>query len=110
VPTPLFYKGKFYVLSDVRRAISCVDPKTGAVVWTAPVPGRAMCWASPTGADDKLYLMNLNGDVFVLDAATGKLLGENAMDQEGSEIRSSIAVAHGNLFIRTKDKLYCIGT
>jgi outer membrane protein assembly factor BamB len=62
-----------------------------------------MCWASPTGADDKLYLMNLNGDVFVVDAATGKLLGENQMDEEGSEIRSSIAVAHGNLFIRTKD-------
>jgi outer membrane protein assembly factor BamB len=26
VPTPLFYKEKFYVLSDVRKAISCVEP------------------------------------------------------------------------------------
>jgi hypothetical protein len=45
-----------------------------------------------------------------MDAATGKLLGENQMDTEGSNVRSSIAIAHGNLFIRTKDKLYCIGT
>lgn len=110
VPTPLYYKDKFYVLSDVRRSISCVEPKTGEVVWTVPVPGRAICWASPTGADGKIYLMNLNGDVFVMEAATGKLLGENQMDTEGADLRSSIAAAHGNLFIRTKDKLYCIGT
>lgn len=109
VPTPLYYKEKFYVLSDVRKALSCVEPKTGAVVWTVPVPGRAMCWASPTGADDKIYLMNLSGTVFVLEAATGKLLGENPMGEEGAEIRASVAVAHGNLFVRTKDKLFCVG-
>ncbi|MES2463712.1 MAG: PQQ-binding-like beta-propeller repeat protein [Armatimonadota bacterium] len=110
VPTPLYYKDKFYVLSDVRKAISCVEPKTGEVVWTMPVPGRAMCWASPTGGNGKIYLMNLDGDVFVMEAATGKLLGENQMDTEGANLRSSIAIAHGSLFIRTKDKLYCIGT
>jgi len=109
VPTPLFYKGKFYVLSDLRKSLSCVEPKTGAVAWTVPVPGRQMCWASPTGADGKIYLINLNGDVFVMDAASGKTLAENPMAAEGSDIRSSIAVAHGNLFIRTQDKLYCIG-
>jgi outer membrane protein assembly factor BamB len=69
-----------------------------------------MCWASPTGADDKLFLMNVNGDVFVMEASTGKLLGENPMDTDGAEVRSCIAVAHGNLFIRTRDKLYCIGS
>ena len=34
---------------------------------------------------------------------------ENPMDTEGADIRSSIAVAYNNLFIRTKDKLYCVG-
>jgi hypothetical protein len=60
VPTPLFYNGKFYVLSDVRQSLSCVDPKTGAVVWSVAVPRRSMCWASPTGADGKIYVMNLD--------------------------------------------------
>ncbi|GAB4455721.1 MAG: hypothetical protein OHK0029_12260 [Armatimonadaceae bacterium] len=109
VPTPLYYNGKFYVLSDVRRALSCVEPKTGKVEWTVEVPGREMCWASPTGADGKIYLMNLSGTVFVMDAANGKMLAENVMDPEGQEIRSTIAVAHNNLFVRTNDKLYCIG-
>lgn len=109
VPTPLFYNGKFYVLSDVRRSLSCVDPRTGAVLWSVPTPGRMMCWGSPTGADDKLYLINLNGDVFVLDAATGKTLAENPMAEEGAEIRSSVAVAYDHLFVRTHNRLYCIG-
>jgi outer membrane protein assembly factor BamB len=109
VPTPLFYQGKFFVLSDVRKSLSCVDPKTGAVAWTVEVPGRAMCWASPTGADGKIYLMNLDGVVFVHDAKDGKLLHEVPMTTDGQEIRSTIAVAHGNLFIRTHNKIYCIG-
>jgi len=109
VPTPLFYNGKFFVLSDVRRAISCVEPKTGAVLWTTDIPRRQMCWGSPTGADGKVYLMSLDGEVFVFDAAKGGVLGENPMDEQGADLRSSIAVAHGNLFVRTNGKLYCIG-
>jgi len=31
------------------------------------------------------------------------------MDEQGADLRSSIAVAHGNLFVRTNGKLYCIG-
>lgn len=109
VPTPLFYQGKFYIQSDGRQSLSCVDPKTGSVAWTVPIPGRTMCWASPTGADGKIYTMNLDGIVYVLDAKDGKLLHEVAMTEEGKDIRSSIAVAHGNLFIRTHDKIFCIG-
>lgn len=108
VPTPLFYRGKFYVLSDVRKALSCVDPKSGAVSWSIPTPGQQMCWGSPTGADGKLYLINLDGTVFVIDASSGKLLAENPLGAEGAEIRASIAVAYGNLFIRTHEKLLCL--
>lgn len=109
VPTPCFSQGRFYVLSDVRKSLSCVEAKTGNIVWSVPTPGRQMCWGSPTLADGKLYVVDLNGVVFVFEAATGKLLAENPMDVEGSDVRSSIAVAYNNLFIRTKDKLYCVG-
>jgi outer membrane protein assembly factor BamB len=109
VPTPLFYNGKFYVLSDVRKSLSCLEPATGAVLWSVSVPGSAMCWASPTGADGKLYLLNLVGTAIVVDAATGKILAENRMEDDGSEIRASIAAVGDTLFIRTHNKLYCIG-
>ena len=109
VPTPLYYKGKFYILSDVKKSLSCVNPVDGSVLWTVPVPGTQMCWGSPTGADGKIYLLNLNGDAFVLNAANGALLHQAAMAQDESDIRSTIAVAGKNLFIRTNRKLYCIG-
>lgn len=109
VPTPLFMNGKFYILSDVRKSLSCVEPKTGKVVWTTPIPGRTACWSSPVGADGKIYALNLDGTVIVFDAATGRVLAENPMSSDGADIRSSIAVAADNLFIRTNDKLYCVG-
>lgn len=109
VPTPLFYNGRFYVLSDLRRTLTCVEPKTGKVVWSLPIPNRKNCWGSPTGADGKIYFMSLSGTVFVVDAATGKLLSENALGEEGMDARSSVAVAGQNLFVRTDTKLFCIG-
>lgn len=109
VPTPVFYRGKFFVLSDVRKAISCVDAKTGKTEWTTPMPGKQMCWGSPTGADGKIYCIDLDGEVCVIDAATGKILARNPMGAEGADIRSSIAIAQNQLFIRTHDRLYCIG-
>lgn len=108
VPTPLFYKGSFYVLSDLQKAISRVKPDTGEVLWTTDLPGTSRCWASPTGADEKLYLLSLTGEVYVLDAETGKILATNPMAQDQNEIRSSIAVAHDDLFIRTNTHLYCV--
>jgi hypothetical protein len=53
--------------------------------------------------------MSLRGDVYVLDAETGALLATNSMAPDENEIRSSIAAAHGALFIRTNTKLYCLG-
>jgi outer membrane protein assembly factor BamB len=109
VPTPLFYRGRFYVLSDLRKNLTCVNPTDGAVLWSTPLPGPAMCWASPTGADGKLYLMSLRGEVHVLDAEKGEILATNRMAEDENEIRSTIAAAHGSLFIRTNSRLFCVG-
>jgi outer membrane protein assembly factor BamB len=109
VPTPLFYKGRFYVASDVEKAMSCVDPKDGKVIWTQPTPGRAAVWASPTGGDGKVYAMSLQGEVHVFDADKGNVLATNVMATDENEIRSGVAIAGGNLFIRTNSRLYCVG-
>ena len=77
--------------------------------WTVELPGNRKFEASPTGAGGKLYLMNFGADVVVMDAAKGRILGTMAMGDEGDDMtRSSIAVANGQLFIRTNHKLYCI--
>ena len=109
VPTPLFYDGRFYVLSDLREALSRVDPATGEADWTVELPGGELWRASPTGADGKVYCINHVGLVVVLDAETGEILAENPMGEDEERVRASIAVAHGALFLRTSERLYCVG-
>ena len=111
VATPLFYKGRFYVVNGERRTISRVDPATGKADWTGDLQSRIKIESSPTGADDKIYFQNFRGEVFVVAAADKfKLLHTAPMGDEGEDrTRSSIAVSQGNLFIRTAQRLYCIG-
>jgi outer membrane protein assembly factor BamB len=111
VPTPAFYDGDFFVLSDLRKALSRVEPSTGKVKWTVETPGRAKYEASPLAADGKIYLINFDGTVVIYNAADGKMLEEISMDapQDGEMVRASVAAAHGQLFIRTTRKLYCVG-
>jgi outer membrane protein assembly factor BamB len=110
VPTPLFYDGDFFVLREMRPHLSRVNPANGEEKWSVDLPGSKKFEASPTGADGKIYAMNFAGDVVVVDANKGEVLSTVAMGEPGDDMtRSTIAVAHGQLFIRTNHKLYCIG-
>ena len=109
VPTPLYYHGHFFILSDLRKALSKVDPKTGKILWTTQMPGRYKWRASPTGGDGKIYTMNHNGEVVVLDAKSGNILHQTKLGEDYDDnIRSSIAIAGNQLFIRTNNELFCI--
>lgn len=109
VPTPLFYQGDFYILSDLRKTLARVDPVTGKARWIVQTPGRAKYEASPTGADGRIFLMNFAGEVVIVGAAKGAVECVIPMGEPGDDLtRSSIAVAGGRLFIRTNSRLYCI--
>ena len=111
VPTPAFYDSDFFVLSDLRKCLSRVEPGTGKVKWTIQTPGNAKYEASPLAADGKIYLINHSGEAAVIDAANGDVLKVIKMDKvSGQEVvRASISTAHGQLFIRTTHRLYCVG-
>lgn len=113
VPTPAFYDGDFFILSKNRRILTRVEPKSGTAKWSTPLKSRQKLEASPLAADGKIYLLNFDGEVTVVDAAKGDVLSvipmaDNDTLGEGF-IRSSIIAAHGKLFIRTNSKLYCVG-
>ena len=111
MPTPAYYDGDFFVLNKARKTLSRVDPKTGQVKWTTPRIGSSDFEASPTAADGKIYLINFDGEVTVVDAADGKLITTVPMEpkRDKNSVRSSIAVSGGQLFVRTNSYLYCIG-
>lgn len=111
VSTPLFYRGRFYVVNSDRRLILSVEPADGRVVWKGELPGGSKIEASPTAADGKIYVISHAGQAFVIDTGDEfKILHSTPMggDQD-LEVRSSIALAHGHLYLRTTDTLYAIG-
>jgi outer membrane protein assembly factor BamB len=109
VCTPLVMDGKLFVLDGNRRVMSCLDPKTGEVLWRGKLGANKAFQASPTGADGKIYCISMGGEVVVLSAGdTFEVLSQ--IDMGEGECRSTISVAHGRIFIRTAENLYCIGT
>jgi outer membrane protein assembly factor BamB len=113
VPTPLFYEGKFYILNGTKKKLFCVNPANGAVEWSGDLGGRSVFQASPTAAEGKIYVMNFDADVSVIQAGGTefKRLHTANFRDEGDDTRhrSSIAISQGNLFIRTGTKLFCVG-
>lgn len=117
VPTPAFYKGHFYILDGGKKILSCLEPKTGKVVWSGELGGKTKFESSPTVADDKVYCINFWGEVYVAKANTDKfeLLAVNEMGNgskpngNAESVRASISVSDGSLFIRNQEKLFRVG-
>ena len=109
VPTPLYYREKFFVLSDVRKVLSRIDPKKGKMEWELNLPGKYKWRSSPTAGDGKIYLMNHNGEVLVVSSEKGTILNHAKMgDSYDDNTRSSIALAGNQVYVRTNKILYCI--
>jgi outer membrane protein assembly factor BamB len=110
VPTPAFYDGDFFVLNDLGKSLSRVEAATGKAKWSVKTPGFAKYEASPLAADGKIYLVNFDGEVVVLDAKDGALLGVTPTNPTSEyPIRSTIVAARGRLFIRANRKMLCVG-
>jgi outer membrane protein assembly factor BamB len=105
--TPLYYQQKLYVLDGDRQVMTCLEPLTVAKEWQGNLGVREIFRASPTGADGKIYCVSESGTVVVLEAGKEfKVLSTIRMGE--APVRASIAVAHGGLFIRTAQNLYCV--
>ena len=107
VPTPVS-DGKYFYMAEDRGDVTCVDAKTGKLVWGPESTGIGTVSASPLLADSKLYITDETGETAVLAAGPKfKQLATNKLD--GSFTLSSIAVSGKQLFLRTSKHLYCIG-
>ena len=109
VCSPLVYRGLMYILpGDLRKkVITCLDPKTGKVIWQAPFKGKGPWRASPTGADGKIYCISKGGTYVVLEA--GKKFKELHRSSTGAKkCMSTIVPANGRVLIRTEKELICL--
>jgi outer membrane protein assembly factor BamB len=106
VPTPVT-DGKYFYMVDDSGYATCLDAKTGQLIWGPERTAPGTVDSSPLLADGKLYILNENAVTTVLAAGPQfKVLATNELD--GSYTLSSIAVAGKQLFVRTGTHLYCI--
>ncbi len=105
VPSTLLYQGALFMVNDSGILIS-FNPATGDVIKQGRLKGAIdKYFASPVGADGKLYLISQDGTVSVVKAAgEWEVLAVNAL---GDEVFATPAIADGNLYIRTQSALYC---
>src|SRR5437667_11084577 len=88
--------------------VTCLDAKTGKLIWGPERTAQGIVSASPLLADGKLYITNESGVTTVLAAGPEfKVLATNELDD--SYTLSSLAVAGSRLSLRTGTYLYCIG-
>ncbi|MDF1755713.1 MAG: PQQ-binding-like beta-propeller repeat protein [Verrucomicrobiales bacterium] len=110
VTTPLFYNGFFYFLNGRKKMLSCVEPYSGKIEWSQPIPARAKLEASPSAADGKIYTISHTGEIFIYKAgADFELLHSTVLGQDSdANNRSTIVPAQGRLLIRVGSDLWCM--
>ena len=108
VPTPLVYKNVVFLVRSGGIATT-LDARTGRVLKQARLTGALEdYYASPIGADDKVYIASEHGKVVVLRAAgEWEILAINEFD---SDIYATPALSEGRMYIRTQSALYAIGS
>jgi outer membrane protein assembly factor BamB len=105
VPSMLTAGDYLYTVNDFGKA-ACYGAKTGEQVWLEQLDSREVS-ASPILVDGKVYVVGVDGEVYVFEAAPAfKLLAKNSV---GEMVRASPAVANNRMYIRGEEHLFCIG-
>ena len=93
-----------YIAPD-KGGLARHNARTGEEVWS--LRWQCLFTVSPVVIDGKVYTPSEPGDVCVFEAAPKyKLLAKNNL---GEPVFASPAVAHGRLYIRGKQHLFCVG-
>ena len=107
VPSTLLYNGVLFMVNDSGILIS-FDPATGKIIKQGRLKGAIdKYFASPVGADGKVFLVSQDGTASVVSAqGEWEILNVNTL---GEEVFATPAPLDSKLYVRTKAALYCFG-
>ena len=102
--SPVYRSGRLYTTIK-RGELVCLNADTGEEIWVIKLAPDQV-HASPTWADNKLYVPMFDGKVSVVkeDGNEAKIISQVQLD--GSCLAAP-AVAHGRVFVQSKKRLYC---
>ena len=103
VSSILYYKGLLWMASETG-IVTCIDAADGKTLWKERFGG--VFSASPVAANGRVYIVNEDGDAFVLEASREmKVVARNKLPER---TLASPALAGGQIFLRTDLHLVCI--
>ena len=103
VPSPLYYKDRIYIIKN-GGFFSCVDARTGTLIYKTRLKGTGPYFASPVVANDLIYTAAHNGRVVVL--AAGDELKVISVNNFKEKILATPAFVDNKLYMRTDKHLY----
>lgn len=108
VPTPALKGNRLYVLNDQGR-LDCLDVETGKQIWQLAMERNRHAYsASPVVAGDLIYITREDGRTFVIAdrGTTAEQVGANDI---GETVIATPVLLDGRIYLRTTEKLYCLG-
>jgi outer membrane protein assembly factor BamB len=105
IVSPVCWNGLVFSVSHARM-LNCLDADSGIIRWTKRLEGR--CLASLVAGDDKLYVLDQEGNLQVFAAdAIGSLLATHSFFENCA---ATPALVENGLFVRTSGNLFRIGS
>lgn len=104
-PNLLLMDGKLYFLRVNNGFLTCLDAKTGNVVYAREkLDGVSTLFSSPTGADGRIYIASKDQVLVLKGGDKPEVLAKNSLDDD---FHASPVVVGNDLIIRGFKSLYC---
>jgi len=106
VPSPLYHDHRVYLVKN-GGLLTCLDSKTGKLLFRKRLEAGGPYYASPVAGDGKIYVASRRGVVTVLAAGDElKVLSRNDL---GERIWATPALVDGKVYVRTEKHLHAFG-
>jgi outer membrane protein assembly factor BamB len=101
-------KDDILYVAELGGHVHCLDAQTGQLHWTESMFSNT--WCSPYVVDDKVFVGNDDGILFVFKHGTESELLEEIEHEDGTKIRATPVAANGRLYYLTENptKLWVI--
>lgn len=107
--SPLLVDDQIFLLAGRNGMMSCVDAKTGDVLYQDRLPDAGAFWASPWLYNGLVYCPDENGNTFVLKPGPKlDLVRVNKLPEDNARYWATSAASDGTLFIRSSNTLYAL--
>lgn len=107
MPSALLHDGYLYFLKSNNGILTCLDIATGQPAYSNQrLEGIGNIYASPAGAQDRIYIAGREGTTLVL--RHGPEFGVLATNTLDDNFDASPAIVGNDLYLRGHHYLYCI--